>query len=157
MNRLGKLLGSTTRGNIAEALALSDRPLTAYRVAMKYNMNVAKVYLEMKRLEGLGLVKATVRTKGREYELVDSDLRRLALKLSSRVQTYETWKSKESKRTRFRMGLLSVPSFSLEGSPRGVEPGQRRLPGELESLATLGRRKFDSKYRRITGRDYDRV
>jgi hypothetical protein len=30
MNRLGVLLGSTTRGNLVEVLALSDRGLTAY-------------------------------------------------------------------------------------------------------------------------------
>jgi DNA-binding transcriptional ArsR family regulator len=158
MNRLGELLGSVTRGNIIEALALSDKPLTAYRVAMAYNMNVAKVYIEMKKLNSLGLVKPAERSgRGRQYELVDDDLRNLALKLRSRVQTYESWKSSESKRARFRMGLASVPQVSLEGPPRAAEPGQRRMPGELDNLAILGRKKFDSKYRRSTGKDYDRV
>ena len=157
MNRLGELLGSNTRGNIVEALALSDRPLTAYRVARMYNMNVAKVYLEMKKLNGLGMVKPIVKDRGREYELVDSSLRSLALKLSSRVQTYESWKSDESKRARFRMGLASVPRFTMERPSKAVEPGQRRMSGELENLAVLGRKKFDSKYRRMSRRDYARI
>jgi hypothetical protein len=158
MNRLGELLGSVTRGNIIEALALSDRPLTAYRVARAYNMNVAKVYVEMKKLNNLGLVKPAERSeRGTEYELVDDDLRNLALKLSTRVQTYESWKSGESKRARFRMGLVSVPRVSLEGTQKAAEPIQRRMPGELENLAILGRKKFDSKYRNSTRRDFDRV
>ena len=36
MSRLGELLGSKTRGNIIEALALADRPLSAYKVAKSY-------------------------------------------------------------------------------------------------------------------------
>jgi hypothetical protein len=157
MSRLGELLGSTTRGNIVEALSLADRPLTAYRVAMAYNMNVAKTYSEMKRLNSLGLVRTAGRRRSREYVLLDNDLRNLALKLSSRVQTYESWRSRESKRARFRMGLVSVPRVSLEALPGAGEPGQRRMPGELANLAILGRKKFDSKYRRTSGREYDRV
>jgi hypothetical protein len=158
MNRLGELLGSVTRGNIIEALALSAGPLTAYRVARTYNMNVAKVYSEMKRLNSLGMVKPAERGRaGVEYELVDEDLRNLALKLTSRVQTYESWKSDDSRRARFRMGLASVPHVPLERGARAVEQGQRRLPGELENLAALGRKKFDSKYRKTAVRAYGRV
>jgi len=157
MGRLGELLGSNTRGNLVEALALSGGGLTAYRVAREYNMNVAKVYLEAKKLESLGLVKSAKRNRGREYELVDDDLRDLALKLSARVQTYDSWRSPESKRTRFRMGLVSVPPFSLAREPRVDEGSQRRLPGELENLAILGRKKFDAKYRRTGELVYDRL
>lgn len=156
MSRLGELLGSVTRGNIVEALALSDRPLTAYRVAKTYNMNVAKVYIEMKRLANLGMIQPAARVRGTEYEFLDDDLRSLALKLSSRVQTYESWRSAESKRERFRMGLAKVPSFSLGGR---IAPGQgeRRMAGELENLADLGRKTFDSKNRRTGERDYARI
>jgi hypothetical protein len=157
MTRLGELLGSATRGNIVEALALSGRPLTAYRIAKNYNMNVAKVYLGMKKLERLGLVRFTGKIGLKEYELNDNDLRSLALRLSSRVQTLESWRSDESRRSRFRMGLVPVPRFSLENLPKTQEPRQRRMPGELENLATLGRKMFDAKYRRKMGRDYDRV
>ena len=157
MNRLGELLGSTTRGNLVEALALSDRSLSAYGVAKAYNMNIAKVYVEMKRLEGLRLVRSARGNRGREYELVDDSLRDLALKLSSRVQTYESWRSPESRRTRFRMGLVSVPRFSLTGQSTVVDTSQRRVPGELENLAILGRKKFDAKYRRMGERSYDRI
>ena len=156
MNRIGELLGSRTRGNIVEALALSDKPMTAYRVAKKYNMNVAKVYKEFKRLDGLGLLKSES-DGAKVYELADDDLKSLALKLSSRVQTYESWKSKEARRTRFRMGLSKVPRFELEIPPGGGEQGARRMPGELENLAALGRKKFDRKYRRTAERAYARV
>jgi len=139
-----------------EALALSDRPMTAYRVALSYNLNVAKVYAEMKKLNSLGLVK-TSRGRGLEYALADDDLRRLALKLASRVQTYSSWKSDGSRRARFRMGLAAIPPFTLEKVPRGVEPWPRRTPGELENLAKLGRRKFDGKYRRTGERTYARI
>ena len=157
MGRLGELLGSVTRGNLVEALALSDTSLTAYGVAKAYNMNVAKVYIEMKRLERLGLIRSTRGSRGKGYELVDNNLRDLALKLSSRVQTYESWKSPESRRTRFKMGLASVPPFSLEEKPAGLDIGQRRMPGELENLAILGRKKFGAKYRRVSERRYDQL
>ena len=157
MNRLGELLGSRTKGNIVEALALAERPLTAYGVAKSYNMNIAKVYGEMKRLERLGLVRPTARKRGVEYELVDDDLKRLALKLSSRVQTYDSWRSDESRRRRFRMGFAAIPRFSLEGDAKALSVEERRMPGELVNLATLGRKKFDAKYRRREGREYDRV
>ena len=157
MNRLGELLGSTTRGNLVEALALSDRSLTAYGVAKAYNMNIAKVYIEMKRLEGLGLVRSAKGGRGKAYELVDDSLRDLALRLSSRVQTYDSWRSPESRRARFRMGLAPLPQFSLSGGSTVAESGQRRMAGELENLAALGRKKFDAKYRRMGERSFDRI
>jgi len=140
-----------------EALALSDKGTTAYGVAKAYNMNIAKVYTEVKRLEGLGLVKSAKGNRGREYQLVDENLRDLALRLSSRVQTYDSWRSPESRRARFRMGLALVPRFSLAGQSLVADVSQRRMPGELENLATLGRRKFDVKYRRTSERSYDRL
>lgn len=155
MNRLGELLGSVTRGNLVEAPALSDRGLTAYGVAKAYGMNIAKVYVEMKRLEGLGLVRWTKKNRGREYELVDRNLRDLALKLGSRVLSYESWRSPESRRARFRDGLAIVPRFSISRQEQAVDTEQRRMPGELENLATLGRKKFDAKYRKAKDRSYD--
>ncbi|HKT22642.1 MAG TPA: helix-turn-helix domain-containing protein [Nitrososphaerales archaeon] len=155
MNRLGELLGSRTRGNVVEALALSEKPLTAYRVAKSYNMNVAKVYREMKKLSDLGMLKASSAGPAREYELADEDLKDLALKLSSRVLTYSSWRSMDSKRERFRMGLQAVPEFAIEAGEPPAET--RKALGELENLATLGRSKFDAKYRRKSGREYARL
>ncbi len=157
MSRLGVLLGSATRGNIVEALALANKPLTAYRVSKAYNMNVAKVYLEMKRLAELGLVKTDRRNRSTEYTLADDDLRRLAVKLSSRVVTYDNWSSREAKRARFRMGMAAVPPVSLAKPSSGVEEKQTRMPGELENLATLARKKFDAKYTGSGVREYVRV
>ncbi len=157
MNRMGELLGSVTRGNVVEALALSKRPLTSYRVAKAYHMNVAKVYIEMKKLAGLGLVKPTRGRRGVEYTLADEDLRGLALKLSSRVVTYDAWTSEEAKRARFRMGLATVPRVSLGSGPGETEAKPTRLPGELENLAVLGRKKFDAKYRRTAKGEYGRI
>jgi len=150
-------LGSTTRGNLVEALALSDKGLTAYRVAKAYNMNIAKVYVEMKRLERLGIVRSVRRNRGKEYELDNAALKELALELSSRVQTYESWRSPASRRARFRMGLASIPQVSLESPTGVVDSNQRRMPGELDNLAVLGRRRFDVKYRRTGDRTLDRV
>jgi len=157
MSRLGQLLGSTTRGNVVEALALSAKNLTAYGVAKAYHMNVAKVYVEMKRLEGLGMLRSARGARGKEYELADENLRGLALKLSSRVQTLESWRNPESRRVRFRMALASVPRFSLIEHPTVVDETRRRMPGELENLAVLGRKMFDAKYRRTGGRSFDRI
>ena len=157
MDRLCELLGSSTRGNLVQALALSDRGLTAYGVAKAYNMNIAKVYIEMKRLEGMGLVRSARRGRGKEYELVDDSLRALALKLGSRVQTYESWRSPESRMARFRMGYAPVPRLLTVGRTQTADAIRRRMPGELENLATLGRKKFDAKYRRTGDRSYDRV
>jgi predicted transcriptional regulator len=157
MNRLEMLLGSRARGNILEALAFADAPLTAYRIAKYYNMNVAKVYKEMKKLDGLGMVRPRKYGVKKTYELADDDLKNLALKLSSRVQTYASWRSEASRRARFRMGLAAIPPFEVKEAPDEVDPGPRRIPGELENLATLGRKKFDSKYRRESPREYARI
>ncbi len=157
MNRLGELLGSVTRGNVVVALALARLPLTSYRVSKIYNMNVAKTYIEMSKLAALGLVKATRGRRGTEYTLVDDDLRRLALKLSSRLVTYESWARQEAKRERFRMGLAQVPPVSLRRPARMIEMKPTRLSGELENLASLARKKFNAKYRRASDREYDRI
>ena len=140
-----------------EALALANKPLTSYRISKEYNMNVAKVYLEMKRLAELGLVRAARQNRGAEYVLADEDLRRLAVKLSSRVVTYDSWSSREAKRTRFKMGLASVPPVTLGRRSVDVETRQTRMPGELENLATLARKKFDAKYRKAAVSEYDRI
>jgi predicted transcriptional regulator len=155
VTRLGELLGSRTRGNVIEALALSEKPLSAYRVAKTYNMNVAKVYQEMKRLSELGLLKVKEGPPAREYELSDENLKGLALSLTTRVQTYESWRGADSKRARFRMGLRKVPEFEI--GDEATVPESRRMPGELENLAKLGRTKFDSKYKRVAVRAYARV
>lgn len=157
MNRIATLLGGATRGNIVEALALSAKPLTAYRVAKTYNMNVARVYIEMKTLVALGMVGPKKGRGGLEYGIIDGDLRSLALKLSSRVQTYEAWRSKESKLARFKLSLAVVPPVTLAPTPGTTRGARRRMPGELENLAALGRKKFDTKYRRAAGRRYARV
>lgn len=157
MNRLAVLLGGSTKGNIVEALALSRKPMTAYRVARAYNMNVAKVYVEMKRLAALGMVRPTEGRRGLEYGLADDDLRRLAVRLSSRVQTYDSWRSTESRAARFREGLAVVPPVTLSPGPRTGKGARRRMPGELDNLAALGRRRFDAKYRRTSGRLYARL
>ncbi len=140
-----------------EALALSTTPLTAYRVAKMYHMNVAKVYVEMKRLAELGLVEPVGRKRGAGYRLADKDLRRLAVKLSSRVMTFDSWRSAESRKGRFRMGFVPVPTVALGGKGGGAEAKSSRMPGELENLAVLGRRKFDSKYRPTGVREYGRL
>lgn len=150
-------MGSSTRGNILEGLAFSREPLTAYRLARIYNMNVAKVYGEIKRLSDLGLIRPTSMTRGVGYELVDEDLKSLALKFSSRVQTLESWQAEESRRARFRMGLERVPPFSLGRPTEMDESVQRKMPGSLDNLAALGRKKFDAKYGKRSERMYDRV
>lgn len=157
MNSLAQLLGSSTRGNLVQALALSSTPLTSYRVAKLYHMNVAKVYIEMKRLAEMGLVEAVRWRRGAEYRLADEDLRRLALKLASGVVTFDAWSSKKAKRARFRMGLWPIPQVSLGRLEGGVTEKPTRMPGELENLAVLGRKRFDSKYRKTGEREFGRV
>lgn|SRR5487761_213180 len=154
MNRLAELLGSSARANIVEALALSNRPLTSYRVSKMYNMNVPRVYIEMKKLATLGLLCAKGGRRGLEYTLVDENLRSLALKLSTRVITYDSWNSSEAKAQRFRNGLIKVPRISLKGPTRAVDEKPSRMPGELENLALLARTKFDAKYRRISSGNF---
>ncbi|MGP8056114.1 MAG: hypothetical protein ACLP9K_00690 [Nitrososphaerales archaeon] len=157
MNRLSLVLGSSTRSNLVEALSMSSRPLTAYRVARSYNMNVAKVYVEARRLAGLGLLEAVKGKRGTEYRLEDEDLRRLALKLSDRVTPYDAWSSEKAKQARFRSGLSTVPGMTLGGRAKVRTAEPSRLPGELENLASLAKKKFDAKYRRRSDRRYDRL
>jgi len=157
MSPLRELLGSATRANIVEALALAGKPLTSYRLSKAYHMNVAKTYTEVKKLAGLGLVRPVKGKRGKEYTLADEDLRRLALKLSSRVVTYDVWKSEESKRARFRMGLAPVPRISLRRGVKAAGARPTRMPGELENLALLARKKFDAKYHRMATGEFDRV
>jgi hypothetical protein len=125
-------------------------------VARTYNMNVAKTYKEVKKLAALGMVTARP-GRGVEYEMVDSDLRRIALKLSERVQTYDSWRSSSSRRERFRSGMARVPPISVVRLPAVEQRPQKRMPGELQNLALLGRKKFDAKYRRTGERTYARV
>lgn len=148
-------MGSTTRSNVVEALAMSEKPLTCYRISKLYNMNVAKVYVAMKKLAALGLVTPIRGGGGLEYRLNDVDLRRLALKLSTRVVTFDAWNSRDAREERFRSGLLRTPALPL-GSPRRLTLiKQTRMPGELDSLALLARAKFDGKYHRTSGGAYD--
>lgn len=136
---------------------MSQAPLTCYRISRMYNMNVAKVYAAMKRLAGLGLVAPSRGRRGTEYRLRDEDLRRLALKFSGRVVTYEAWSSAKARRERFRSGLSLAPAPQL-GKARGLMTAKpTRLPGELDNLALLARVKFDGKYHRRPDGLYDTV
>jgi len=160
MDSLSQLLGSSTRARIVELLALSKKPLSAYRVSKMYNINTGKVYLEMKKLAGLGLVASLRGRRGVEYALIDENLRALSLKLSSRrVITYDEWRSPEAKAQRFRSGLIKPPKFPGVWNKATSDERQKstRLPGELNALARLARSKFDKKYRRIRDREYARI
>ena len=140
-----------------EALSMAGRPLTAYRIARSYNMNVAKVYVEAKRLSGLGLLEVVKGERRTEYRLSDENLRNLALKLSDRVTPYDSWTGEKAKRTRFRAGLSTIPDVTLGGPARVNAAKPSRLPGELANLASLAEKKFEAKYRRKSGRMYDRI
>lgn len=157
MGQLGELLGSTTRGNVVEALAMSQRPLTCYRISRLYNMNIAKVYVAMKKLARLGLVTPSRGRGGIEYRLRDEDLRRLALKLSTRVVTYEAWNGQDARKERFRTGLSLVPALPLGSAKKLMTTKPSRMPGELDNLALLARAKFDGKYHRAPDGAYDSV
>lgn len=139
-----------------EALAVSPKPLTPYRVAKEYDMNVAKVYIEMKRLTRLGVVRAAGRRRGVEYRLADEDLRGLALKYSSRVVPLEEWNSPQQRASRLRMGLRRIPPYAIELA-KDIATKPTRLPGELDGLASLGRKRFDARYRRVAEREFARV
>jgi predicted transcriptional regulator len=52
------LLSESALSDIVELLALVKKPLSAYRVSKMYNMNIGKVYLEMKKLANLGIAKS---------------------------------------------------------------------------------------------------
>ena len=134
-----------------EALALSGQPLTPYRIAKEYNMNIAKTYMETKSLARLGVVRAVRKSRGLEYELADEEVRRVALRYRSRVIPFSRWASGE--RARFTMGMEKVPDFGL-GAGGGPDERPSRLPGELDALASLGRKRFDAKYRRTEGREF---
>lgn len=157
MGRLGELLGSTTRGNVVEALAMSKKPLTCYRISKLYNMNVAKVYVAMRKLAALGLVTTSRGGGGTEYRLQDEDLRRLAVRLSTRVVTYEEWSSQDARRERFRSGLSLIPALPKASPAELVPMKPTRMPGELDSLALLARAKFDGKYHRAPDGAYDSI
>ena len=133
-----------------EALALSDEPLTPYRVAKEYNMNIAKTYLEAKALARIGVIRAARRKRGLEYELADEDVERVVLKLSSKVVPYARWA--EGGGARFRTGMESVPDLALERGSGPLRPP--RPTDELDALATLGRKRFDAKYRRTADRTF---
>ncbi len=157
MNRLAQLLGSSTRANIVGVLALAKNPLSAYQVSKMCNMNISKVYVEMKKLANLGLLSTVTGNKGLAYTLTDESLRRLASKLSPRMIAYDDWRSPEAKAQRFRSGLIKVPKFSLGRQTKSLSAKPSRMPGELNALALLARSKFDKKYRKIGDREYARV
>lgn len=157
MGRLGELLGGTTRGNVVEALAMSQKPLTCYRISKLYNMNVAKVYVTMRKLAALGFVSPSRGRGGIGYRLRDENLRKLALTLSTRVVTYEAWSSQEARRERFRSGLSLVPASPLGKARKLVTARPTRVPGELDNLALLARARFDDKYSRSPDGVYDSI
>lgn len=156
MSDLGELLGSETRAKIVASLAVRTGAPTAYLLAKENGVNVAKVYGEMKRLARLGAVRARGEGRGVGYELVDGDLRRLARRYSSTVVSYGQWASRGARAKRLRMGLAEVPAYAApraEGGP--TKP--TRLEGELDTLAALGRKRFDAKYVRTSARSYARL
>ncbi len=157
MDALARLLGSSTRANLIRALAISSSPLTSYRVARLYNMNVPKVYGEMRNLTTLGVVEPTSQGRGVKYRLVDDDLKRLVLRLSPGVVTLEAWRSEEAKKFRFRAGLGKGQDVPRRPSTRRAASKATRLPGELLTLARMGRERFDSRYRRLGARTYAAV
>lgn len=157
VDRLARLLGSSTRANLIRALAMSSSPLTSYRVATLYNMNVPKVYGEMRNLTSLGVVEPTSQGRGVKYRLVDDDLKRLVLRLSPDVVTLEAWRSEEAKRIRFRAGLGTGQDFTQRPSTRRAASKTTKLPAELLTLARLGRERFDSRYRRLGARTFGAV
>lgn len=155
MDRLETLLGSETRANVLRVLCGSEAPLSAYRVAIECNMNVAKVYGEMKRLAAAGLIVPRKGRGGTVYSLEDGDLRSLVSRLSVRMVSYSSWSSARERAKRFRAGMREVPRFELgEPSEGGAKP---RLRGELANLARLGRAGFDSKHRKTGERAYARL
>jgi hypothetical protein len=136
---------------------MSEGPLTCYRVSKLYNMNIAKVYVAMKKLAALGLVAPSRGRGGIEYRICDEDLRRLALKLATRVVTYEAWNSQDARKERFRLGLSLIPALPLGRPRKPMSIKQTRIPGELDSLALLARAKFDGKYRKTPDGAYDSI
>ena len=154
MSQLAELLGSSTRAKIVEALAQSNKKLTAYRISKMYSINISKTYIEIKKLADLNLLSAKRGRKGLEYSLTDENLRRLAIKLSSRTISYDDWNDPKARAQRLRAGLRSIPKFSLgkKEKPMFVKP--TRMRGELDNLAVLARYKFDQKYRKIGAREY---
>lgn len=157
MTRLAELLGSITRASVVEALAFGKKPLSAYRIARMYNLNIPKVYLEIKRLSKMGLVTALQGRKGIEYTLNDESIRTLATKLGSRTILYSEWRAQKNQL--LRDGLLKVPRFSISSPREPVTNFEKttRLRGELDTLALLARKKFDKKYCQIGDRVYARV
>ncbi|MDE1858220.1 MAG: winged helix-turn-helix transcriptional regulator [Thaumarchaeota archaeon] len=156
MTDLGELLGSETRAKIVASLAVQAGAPTAYMLAKENGVNVAKVYGEMKRLARLGVVKAHGEGRGVGYELVDGDLRRLARRYGSRMLSYGEWASRGARTKRFRMGLARVPAYEAPGGEGGpTKP--TRLEGELDTLAALGRKRFNAKYVRTSARSYARL
>jgi hypothetical protein len=160
MKPLAQFLGSSTRASVLEALAFAQRPMTAFRVSKMYKMNIAKVYLEMKRLADLGLVISSRGKRGLEYSLRDKTLRPLVLKLSPRVISFVSWASPEARAQRFRSGMMKIPKFSLGKTERErplFDMKPTRMREELDTLARLARSNFDKKYRRVGPREFARV
>jgi DNA-binding transcriptional ArsR family regulator len=164
MTPLAELLGSSTRAKIVQALAQTRRKkLSAYRISKMYNLNVSKVYIEIKKLTKLDLLSASRGLKGFEYSLADDNLRELALRLSlpSRTISYDDWNDPKARAQRLRNGLMRIPKFSLETRIDQKKPplftNPTRMPGELDNLAVLARNKFDRKYEMIGAREYARI
>jgi DNA-binding transcriptional ArsR family regulator len=161
---LAELLGSSTRAKVVLALAQnSTKRLSAYRIAKMYGMNVSKVYIEIKRLGNLNLLHVSRGRRGFEYSLADRNLRELANRLSatSRTISYDDWNDPRARAKRLRNGLILIPRFSLERkrdqkkTPLYTKP--TRMPGELDNLAKLARKKFDRKYEMTGAREYARI
>lgn len=167
MSPLAQLLGSSTRAKIVEVLAQNkETKLSAYRISKLYNINMSKVYIEVKKLTKLNLLRAWKGKKGVEYSLEDLHLRDLAIRLSSssstfpRTISYDDWSEPKARAQRLRNGLLRVPQFSLGKKSEKIKSlvaKPTRMPGELDNLAVLARKRFDRKYEMKSAQQYVRV
>jgi DNA-binding transcriptional ArsR family regulator len=73
--RVAALLGSTNRVRTLAPLANAYGPMTAYRVAQLAGIPRTKVYAELRRLRGAGVVEARRNRSGRStWVLLDHDM-----------------------------------------------------------------------------------
>jgi DNA-binding transcriptional ArsR family regulator len=110
---LTALLGGETRLRILAVLANAGRPLTAYRVAQVGEVRAAKVYPELRRLRGTGLV--AVNPSG--WVLRDEDVGRLLRKRIPLVWDVDWFEGKSARgrldrQEELRLRKLLPPDWS---------------------------------------------
>lgn len=155
-DRLSQLLGSPARAKIIRILASTITPVSAYRVAKIYDMNVNNVYSEIKKLANLGLVSTVTGKRGAQYALIDKNLRALALKLSPNLIGYDEWSMLEVRARRIKSEEIKVPNFlGKKRKPSDILP--REILDGLNIIALTARKSFDKKYRQVGEHDYVRV